>query len=206
MSSPSDYATLPPELSTILGGETQDFMIKAQKAYPSGQSMGMIGFGLFWTLFISVFWIAFFGPLFTGHEVHFKSNGVPVTAGPENMGPLLVPGLIIVIFTIIGITMLAGGFKMLGAPGPWFVATPTRLLVWTPNQLRTINWEDFDGNLSVDGGRDNGTITIEMRSGHMVSQKNAPDRYVPDKIYIVGVPNALALEELCRKRINEHNK
>jgi hypothetical protein len=199
-----DYVSLPPELLTVLNGESQDFKVKAQKAYPAQTSMTTIFFGLFWTGFISIFWLAFLGPVFLGHEVHFKTNGVATTAGPGHLGPLLIPAIMIFFFTIIGILILGSGFKMLSAPGPWFVGTPTRLIVWSPNSLRTMNWEQFDGSLNVDGNSSNGTITVEMRSGNMVSSNNGPSRYVPEKIYIVGIPNAILIEEMCRKRINEH--
>ena len=197
----SNNLPLPLELLSVINGESQDFAVKAKKAYPIQSSIGAICFGLFWLAFTSVFWATFLGPVFQGQEVHFRSNGVPVTAGPGNLQPLLFPAIFIGIFTIIGICILSYGIRALNTPGPWFVATPTRLIIWAPHVLRTIDWKQFDGSLSVAGNDNDGTITIEMRTGVMVSQRNGPSQYVPDKIYIVGIPNAISIEEICRKKI-----
>ena len=199
-------SSLPPGLLSVLNGESQDFTVKAKKAYPMQSAIGMILFGLFWLGFISIFWIVFLGPVFQGQEVHFKANGLPVTAGPGHLQALWGPGAFIGFFTLIGIFILGGGIRALITPGPWFVGTPTRLIVWSPHILRTIDWEQFDGSMDVAGGDIEGTITLEMRTGVMVSRRNGPEQYVPDKIYIVGIPNAVGIEEMCRKRIKENDK
>jgi hypothetical protein len=186
----TDVDPLPTELLSVLNGESQDFKVKAQKAYPLGAAVTFIVLGLILTGFMSIFWAGFFGP-----------HAAP--AGPP--GSLVTLGVICSLFTIVGAGTLLNGLKMLCTPGPWFVGTPTRLIIWSPGSLRTINWEQFNGSLNVDGRSDSGTITVELRTGSMVSQKNGPSRYVPDKIYIVGIPDALAIEDMCRKRINEHN-
>jgi hypothetical protein len=39
----------------------------------------------------------------------------------------------------------------------------------------------------------------------MVSRENGPDRYVPDVIDIVEIPNAFEVEKICRRRIKEND-
>ena len=195
---------LPSEVISALNGEIKDFAVKGKRAFPLQSSLGMLGFGLFWSAFISIFWVVFLGPVFQGQEVHFKSNGVPVTAGPGNFGPLMFPAIIIGVFTLIGIAIIVGGIRMLNAPGPWFVATETRLIVWSPKNFRSIDWKDFTGTIDVIGGTQEGDVILEMMTGKMVSRKNGPDQYVPDKLYIVGIANPMIIEESLRKRIKEN--
>lgn len=48
-------------------------------------------------------------------------------------------------------------------------------------------------------------ISMELRTGKMVSRKNKPDEYVPDILYILGVSNVLEIEKICRNRIKEND-
>jgi hypothetical protein len=44
-----------------------------------------------------------------------------------------------------------------------------------------------------------------MRTGKMVSSKSGPDRYVPDVVYLSGIPNVSEIEQICRRRIKEND-
>ncbi len=196
-----EQSPLPQEVIVALNGETKSFAFKGRREYPSVMSWGMVGFGIFWTGFISIFWIVFLGPIFAGKEVHFKLNGVPTTAGIGHLGPLMFPAVFIGLFTLVGFFLLWNGVKMMVAEGPWFVGTATRLIIWSPKKFRTIDWKNFSGDIMVNGGTDNADITLSLSSGHMESRKNGPSQYVADKVYMCGVRNALSIEEICRKRI-----
>jgi hypothetical protein len=196
---------MPPELISALGGESKDFAVKAERGVPQEQAMGLIVFGLFWTAFVSIFWAVFFGPLLQGKEVRFTSNGVATVASLDNMGPLLMPGLIIGLFTLIGLAFLIGGFRMSKEPGPWFAGTESRLIIFSKGSVQSIDWENFTGVTHVRGTNETGEIKFELRTGRMVSRKNAPSQYVPDKVYMVGVPDPFGLEAKCRKRIKEND-
>jgi hypothetical protein len=196
---------MPTELLAALNGESKDFAVKARFAVPRSNAIGLVVMGLLWSAFISIFWIAFFGPVFQGKQVHFTSNGVATVAGPGHMGPLLMPGIIVGVFTLIGLGLIAGGLRAMQEPGPWFAGTASRLIVLSKGTFQSIDWENFTGMMQVAGPADNAEITLELRTGHMVSQKNGPSRYVPDKICIVGIANAFAIEEMCRKRIKEND-
>jgi hypothetical protein len=39
----------------------------------------------------------------------------------------------------------------------------------------------------------------------MVSRKEEPDRYVPDVIYILEIPDVFEVEQICRRRIKEND-
>ena len=196
---------LPPELITAIGSEPRDFAIKAKRSQPPKVSLALIIFGAVWLGFTSIFVIAFLGPLFKGKEVEFLANDVPTVAGPGNLGPILVPALIIGLFVFVGLIMLASGLYMLFKKGGYFVGTPTRLISFKNGSYRSIDWEQFSGDIEVTGNVKKGNITLGLRSGKMVSSKNGPDRFVPDTLYLSGIENAGEIEQKCRRRIKEND-
>jgi hypothetical protein len=189
----------------MIGSERKDFAVKAGRAQPLKKSLALVIFGTFWTAFTGIFVVAFLGPLFLGKEVHFEANGVPTVAGPGNLEPILVPALIIGFFVLIGIVMLLGGFYSMFKKGGYFVGTPMRLVHYYKGKMRSIDWEQFSGDIEVNGNIQKGNISLQMRTGKMVSRKNGPDRYVPDVIYMSKIPEAFEIERICRKRIKEND-
>ena len=127
--------------------------------------------------------------------MHFLTNDVPTVAGPGNLKPLLLPALIIGIFVLVGLGMLSWGLRMLFKKGGYFVGTPTRLVHFRNGTIRSIDWEQFSGDIEVSGNEQKGNISLGMRTGKMVSQKNGPDRYVPDTIYISGIQDVYKVEQ-----------
>ncbi|HBC79962.1 MAG TPA: hypothetical protein DEO60_11395 [Bacteroidales bacterium] len=197
--------TLPPELESHVGTEIKDFAVKAKHAAPPKAALAMIIFGVVWLAFSSVFLFAFLGPLFKGEEVHFLANDVPTVASPENLRPILLPAAIIGIFILIGLGMLGGGIFMMFKKGGYFIGTQTRLISLQKGKYRSVDWEQFSGDIEVTGNEQKGNIKLGLRSGKMISSKNGPDRYVPDEIYISGIQNVSEIEESCRKRIKEND-
>jgi hypothetical protein len=116
-----------------------------------------------------------------------------------------VPALIIGFFVLIGIDMLIGGFYSMFKKGGYFVGTPMRLVHYYKGSMRSIDWEQFSGDIEVNGNVNKGSVSLQMRTGKMVSRKNGPDRYVPDVIYMTKIPNAFEIEKFCRKRIKEND-
>ncbi len=197
--------TLPPELESFVGSEIKDFAVKAKYAAPPKTSIAMIIFGFVWLAFSSVFLFAFLGPLFKGEEVHFLANDVPTVASPDNLRPVLLPAVIIGIFVLIGLGMLGGGIYMMFKKGGYFIGTQTRLICQNKGKYRSIDWEQFSGDIEVTGKNQKGNIKLGLRTGKTVSSKNGPDRYVPDEIYISGIPNVFEIEQVCRRRIKEND-
>jgi len=166
---------LPANLITIVGSESKDFAVKAGRAQPRKQSYALIIFGAFWTAFTS------------------------------NLEPILFPALIIGLFVLIGIGMLSGGIYSLFKKGGYFVGTSTRLIHSYKGKIRSIDWEQFSGDIELSGDTLTGSISLQMRTGRMVSRKNGPDRYVPDVIYISKIPYVFEVEKICRRRIKEND-
>ena len=200
-----DQNMLPPELLSALNGEKKDFAVKADRAVSRANATTLIGMAIFWNGFISIFWIAFFGPLFQGKEVHITVNGTPKVASLHNLEPMIIPAVVIGIFTLIGVALLYGAVNALRQPGPWFAGAETRLIVLAKGLVQSYDWENFTGVTAVRGTNEKAEIMLELRAGHMVSRKNGPSQFVPDKIYMVDIPNAFAIEQMCRKRIKEND-
>jgi len=196
---------LPPELESYIGSESKDFAVKARHANPLKSSFFMIVFGTVWLGFTSIFLFAFLGPLFQGREVEFLANDVPTVAGPGNFRPIIMPAVIIGIFLLVGLIMLYSGIRLLFKKGGYFVGTSTRLISMLNGKFRSVDWEQFSGDIEVKGNDQKGNITLGMRTGRMVSSKNGPDRYVPDSLYLSGIPFVFEVEQICRKRIKEND-
>jgi hypothetical protein len=200
-----EHSILPPDLLSSVGSEGKDFVVKAGRAQPLKNSLSTILFGSIWLAFTSIFVIAFLGPLFLGQEVHFSANGSPTVASRDNLGPIIMPAIIIGIFVLVGIVMLFSGMYSVFKKGGYFVGTPTRLIHFQNGTIRSIDWEQFSGDIEVSGNSQKGSITLQMRTGRMVSRKNAPDRYVPDIMYISDISNVFDIEKICRNRIKEND-
>ncbi|WP_281636778.1 hypothetical protein [Flavobacterium marginilacus] len=195
--------SLPPDLKSVIGTEKIDFSILAKRKQPLKNSFGLIIFGTIWTAFISIFVFAFIVPLFKGEEVHFKVNDEPVTGSWENFDQMLVPTLLIGVFVLIGIGILSSGFYSFFQKGGNFVGTPNRLIHYRKGTITTYDWEQFSGNMEINSKKED--MSMELRTGKMVSEKNKPDKYVPDVIYISGVTDILEIERICRNRIKEND-
>ncbi|MCW8849234.1 MAG: hypothetical protein OQJ81_04580 [Melioribacteraceae bacterium] len=200
-----DKYDLPKNLLTVIADEKIDFSVKAKRNKPIKNSIGILLFGTVWTAFTSIFVFAFLWPLFIGEEVHFTSNDIPTVASPDNLEPIILPAIIIGVFVLIGIIMLGYGIYSLFKKGGYFVGTPLRMISYQNGTVRSIDWEQFSGDIEVNGNEVSGNISLQMRTGKMVSSKNNRNRYVPDTIYISGIPNVYQVEQICRKRIKEND-
>lgn len=200
-----DNIILPPELSSSLSSENKDFAVKAGRAKPLKQSFPLILFGTIWTVLTSAIGFGFFGPLLSGKEVNFTLNGVSTIASPDNLDPIALPAVAIGFFALIGIVLLLLGIYFLFKEGGYFVGTPTRLVCFQKGKIRSIDWEQFSGDIEVSGNVQNGNISLQMRTGRTVRRKNGSHSYIPDVIYILGIPNAFEIEQICRKRIKEND-
>ena len=196
---------LPFDLRDYIGSEEKDFEVKALRAKPAKSSLFFILFGAIWTAFSSIFVIAFLGPLFLGREVHFESNGVPSVASPDNLEPIILPAIIIGVFLLIGMAFIAWGISSFLLPGGYFVGTKSRFITYNSGKIRSIDWEQFSGDIEFSGTDQKGNLALQLRTGQMVSRKNAPSQYVPDVINMVGIPNVFFIEKICRQRIKEND-
>jgi hypothetical protein len=199
------FENIPQEINTILGGESKDFIVKAGRKFPLKASLPLLIFGLVWLGFSSVFVALLLGPIFAGKELHITINHVPTVISPGNLKPLMFPLSMMSIFIFIGLGMVIYGIYSLIAKGGWFIGTPKRLISYQKNRVRSVDWEQFSGDIEISGSNEKGNISLQMRTGRMVSRKNSGTQYVPDVIYICGIPSAFAVEQICRKRIKEND-
>ena len=196
--------SLPEEMLISIGSETKEFAILSRHKQPLSGSFGRIFFGLFWLGFISIFVFLMLGPLFSEGEVTMKVNGTDQTATWSNLKPILFPLGFLGVFVGIGFFLLIPGIVALFIKGGYFAGTPTRLVWYKKGNLRSIDWEQFTGVITVRGNNRKGNLTLEMRTGRMVSGKGGT-RYVPDVVYMLGIPGAFEIEQICRKRIKEND-
>lgn len=200
-----EIITLPPDLNSAIDSEKKDFAVKAGRAQPIKSSYSKILFGAVWTAPTSLFLFSFLDPLFRGEEVYFESNGVNTVASLDNLDPILMPITILSVFVLIGIGILYLGVNSLFKKGGYFVGTPTRLVHYQNGNIRSIDWEQFSGEIEFNGNDQKGSISLQMRTGRMVSTKNESDRYVPDVLHITEISNVFEVEQICRKRIKEND-
>lgn len=195
--------SLPSDLKSVIGTEKIDFSILAKRKEPLNKSLGIIAFGIIWSAFISIFVIAFLGPLFKGEEVHFKVNDEPTTGSWENFEPMLLPTLLIGLFVVVGIVILISGFYSFFQKGGLFVGTENRLIHYRKVTIKAYDWEQFSGNMEINSKKED--LSMELRTGKMVRKKDKSNEYVPDILYISGVTNVLEIEKICRNRIKEND-
>ena len=199
------FYNLPKELKSLIDSEKTDFTVQTKRNQPKSKAYSTIGFSILWLLFVSIFIVSFFGPLFKGNEVHFKTNNIPTTASLENLEPLLIPGLVIGLFTLVGIALLIWGLFILFQPGSYFVGTETRLIKFRKGSIDIYDWEQFSGNIKIKSNGIQGNLQFELRTGKIKSRKNAPDKYVPNTIHMVGLTDVFKIEKKCRLRIKEND-
>lgn len=195
---------LPEELNISISSESKDFAVKGNRAKPIGASVSRILFGAVWLGFVLFIMSMFLGPVFKGDIIQNFKDVLASKPDQENQQGGLFLLLFFGLFVVIGLFMLLGGIFSLFKKGGYYVATPTRLVHYKNGQLKSSDWEQFTGNIEVKGSNKRGSITLEMRTGYMVSGKGG-SRYVPNVVYISGIPNVYEIEEICRRRIKEND-
>lgn len=197
--------SLPKELRLAIDNEQPDFIVRSKRNYPKTKAYGLLAFALFWNGFISIFWVAFFGPLFQGKEVHFTSNDVPQIATVDDWSALIMPGLIIGLFSLVGLGLFFYGLIMLYQTGAYFVGTPTGLIKFRKGNLKRTDWEQFSGNTKMKNNGLYGNLEFELRTGKTQSRSKGPAQFVPDIIHLSEIENVFNVEKKCRIRIKEND-
>ena len=188
-----EYIELPQNLTMAIGSENRDFAVKAGRLSPVRKSLHSIFFGLAWTGFVIFFISLVFNPEATDPESAENTSTIP-----------FFMYIFLGIFLLIGLSVLASGIIQIFKKGGIFVGTPQRLIQYRNGRIRSIDWEQFTGDLEVGGNEQKGNIEMRLRSGHMVNRKGG-NSYVPDLIYISGIPDVFEIERICRRRIKEND-
>jgi hypothetical protein len=198
----NEQINLPEELNIFLGSENREFAVYGRRARPIRSSMFQLIFSIVWLGILS-FFISFFLDSFSleGIKQIISNINKADEGNPQQSGIVLV--IVIVVFVLIGLfTLIAGVFSLMKRGG-YFVGTPTRLVRFNRGKMMWDNWDQFNGNIEVRGNNKRGTIILESRTGHRSFGMNKG--YVPNIVYISGVPGVYEIEQICRKRIKEHD-
>lgn len=189
---------IPPEVQSAISGEEPQFIVKAARAFPLKSAVGLLCFGTFWIAFSSIFVFGFLGTLLQGHEVHFRVNGVPTVAGPGNLAPLLFPEIIIGIFVLVGLLIAGSAISSLVRQGSWFAGTSQRLVDIVPGRKeRSIDWENFNGDILAEGTNVNGTLILGLRTESVntsMVRTNSSNSSAP-KIIMAGISHVYEIEK-----------
>lgn len=194
---------LPEELNVAVGSESIEFAVKGSRTQSIRASMSSIIFGTVWTAFTMFIASMFLGSVFDKDTISRISEMLASASSEDKKGIWFLLGFF-ALFLAIGIFMIVKGIIPLFKKGGYFVGTPTRIVNFKRGQLKSMDWEQFNGNIVVRGNSQRGSIMLEMRTGYMVSQKSG-SRYVPNVVYISGIRNVYEIEQICRKRIKEND-
>ncbi|MGE5420321.1 MAG: hypothetical protein ACM3UT_09060 [Chloroflexota bacterium] len=192
-----ELTELPQELYTAIGSETRDFSVKAGSLKPFRKAVpGIIG---------GIAWMAFFSLIFFG-IFNLDLSGMIAAGAAENktINPAYYLLGFFGIFYTIGLIIIGKAIIPFIRRGGWFVGTPDRLVHYRRGNIRSIDWEQFTGDMKVRGNGAKGTISMSLRTGRIKRNKGG-QTYIPDVIFMTGIPAVPEIEQLCRKRLKENS-
>jgi hypothetical protein len=195
--------SIPEELMINLGSESKEFAVKGKRANPPGRSISEIFFSIIWLGLTGFFISLFLGPLLQGDIIQGISDSIKESKAQGGQS-ILFPIILLGVFVAIGLFTFIKALIVIFRKGGYFVGTPTRLAYYKKGEMRSFDWEQFTGNITVRGTNKRGNITLEMRTGYMVRSKGG-SRYVPNEVFISGIPDVYEIEQICRKRIKEND-
>ena len=188
------------ELTSVIGSESVVFSVKAKRKYPVNHSIPVIFLASLWSVIPFIGVVVILVPLFRDGEVHFTSGRRHVTAGWDNLEPLLMPALTFGFFLTIGFLGLGAGLKALFSKGGYFAGTESRLIHHQNGKITSYQWEQFSGVMELD--YEKGDLTLQLKTGTWKGEHR--DEFVPDRLYLSGIPEVMEIEAICRKLIGEN--
>jgi hypothetical protein len=195
---------LPLELKSHIGSEKVDFSVKAKRRYPSDLGLILFSTSAFFLMMVSLIVFIFFGKLFMNGKIEFNQGGETIVGSWQNPEPLIVPGSVIILFTIPCILFFVYACKLFFGEGGHFVGTEKRLIGYRQGKLVSTEWKGLSKNIEVKVKREMGEIMLEHRYGYRVLNNRNRWETRTDKIFIAGIPEVLKIEKMCRKRIEEN--
>jgi hypothetical protein len=197
---------LPEEINISIGSEAKDFSVKSGPIQAYGKSFSNIIFGL--TFLGFGYFILTFLPeeFFKGEAIRIIKESVSKTAATEESKGTVFVFILFLIMLFVGLYLMIPGFVKLFKSGGYFVATPSRLLNYRKGHMSSFDWGQFNGNIEVHGTNKRGSISLEMKTGYMITGGKGGSRYVPNEVYISSVAGIYEIEQICRKRIKENDQ
>lgn len=175
---------LPIDLERNIGSERKDFIVWSKRDNPIRKIRHQLIFGFIWPM-NSVIMLLIIGAS-GGYHADFST-------------------LLMSFFVLIGLLVVAGAVDMLLKEGSLYVGTPKRLIVYRKGTIRSIDWEQFTGDIEVSEKTDGGSMLFKLRTGKMQKHEDMPETFVPEEIYISGIRNLFEVEKICRERIREND-
>jgi len=191
-----EFIELPPALNNAISNEGRDFAVKAGSLRPFRKSLSGIISGIVWLAFFSLLFFS----IFNVNLPEMIANGA---AGNNSINPAYYLIAFFGIFYLIGFIIIGSAIIPLIRRGGYFIGTPDRLIQYRSGIIRSIDWEQFTGDIRVSGNERKGTISMLMRTGRMKRQRGG-SIYIPDEIYITSIPGVFDIEKFCRRRIKEN--
>ena len=184
---------LPKDLNSFIGSESIDFAVKASHFKRAGLSLPIYLVVIACLSIIS----AIIATMKESAEVGVISSG-NLSEGSD-FAPVIVPGifmLIISAFILYGILIRKGGY---------LVGTPMRLIQYRKGRTRSIDWEQFTGDIRVSGNIRKGNIALRLKTGSKSTDSGFDQKFVSDMIYASGIPEAKEIRKICKRRIKDNN-
>lgn len=184
---------LPLELYNETGSESIDFAVKAGRFQPPRNGMILLLAGIA----IASFFAAIISPALQSAGNQDENPGISGSVYWIIISCSLA--LILLIFGLVATGILS---KRSG----YYAGTSSRFIHYREKRLRSIDWEQFTGDIEVKGTAKRGSIAFKLRTGSFVSGRGFDNRrFVPEVIYFSGIPDVYEIAKICRKRIKENN-
>lgn len=192
-----EFTDLPQELYDAIGSETRDFAFKAGALKPFRKARTpMIG-GIVWMAFFSLIFFGIFDLDLRGMIAAGAAENKPINPAYYLLG-------FIGIFYLIGLIIMGKGIIPLIRRGGWFAGTQERLIHYRKGNIRSIDWEQFTGDMKVRCNDGKGSISMSLRTG-IIKRRKGGQTYVPDVIFMTAIQGVSDIENFCRKRIRENS-
>ncbi len=199
-----DQSAFTPEIQSILGNEAVDFVVTANRAHSVKRSYLLIVSGFLWFLFMAMFGIAMLLPIVKGENVYFSNEQGSQVANLTHLTPIIIPAICVGILFFIGVGVFCYGLLIYFQKGGMFIGTPTRLITFRNNTIGITMWENFSGDIEIEGDNQNGNLFLGMRSGLLLRARRGAESYVPNVISMYAISGAFDVMDICNKRIKEN--
>lgn len=192
-----ELVELPRELNDAVGPETRDFAVKAGSLKPFRKSLPAIIGGFVWMGFFSLLFFGIFGL----DIQEMIANGA---TGNETINQAYYLLGFIGIFYVIGLIIIGKALLPLIRRGGYYVGTPDRLIHYRKGNIRSIDWEQFTGDMKVRGNDGKGTLSMSLKTG-TIKRRKGGHYFTPEVIFITAIPNVSDIEKMVRKRLSENS-
>jgi len=199
-----DQSAFTPEIQSILGNEAVDFVVTANRAHSVKRSYLLIVSGFLWFLFMAMFGIAMLLPIVKGENVYFSNEQGSQVANLTHLTPIIIPAICVGILFFIGVGVFCYGLLIYFQKGGMFIGTPTRLITFRNNTIGITMWENFSGDIEIEGDNQKGNLFLGMRSGLLLRARRGAESYVPNVITMYAISGAFDVMDICNKRIKEN--